>query len=455
MSVTRAHSTPWLGLCALACLVSTLPVASAWWAAGHMTVAAVAATQLTPKAQTAVQNLLAYDVSSYPYESTVPSVADWMDLIKSGTDAFSSWHYADAPLVLNATGGMQTAPSWTPSSAASLVSSGDAPNLLWALSRCMSALAPGSRSAPSMKAFFLRSLFHLMGDLHQPCHTAAATLPDGTLDSGCNRIGLSPVVTVAPQSTASNLHAFWDAGGGALGAVPAPYPAVPAGSPGVSDADVARFVGSLAPEMAAARAAVPTMTAAQLTDRNAGLVTSWFTEGVSAAISAAYTANSPVTAALQAAATRGASFGSVVVDTTSPAWPAYMAAAGAVSRRRLALGGIRLGTALNALLTYDVPAPTCASVATPPPAPPPMTCPPQATGGSGGSGGVVAAAVLGWLAAIIAAGCALVPRLRGQASAGTAAQESEHAELLPAVPAGQRRMSVGQQQSAAVGENLS
>ena len=378
-----------------------------------------------------------------------------MDLIKGGTDAFSTWHYADAPLVLNSTGGMQTSPAWTPASAAALVSGGgDAPNLLWALSRCFSALAPGSKTAPSMKAFFLRSVFHLMGDLHQPCHCAAATLPDNSLDSGCNRISLSPVVTVAPSSTASNLHAFWDAGGGALSAVPAPYPAVPVGSPGVSDADVATFVAGLAPEMAAAKASVASITAAQLTDRNAVLLTSWFTEGVSAAIGSAYAAKSPVTAALQAAAARGTSFGSVVVNTTSPAWPAYMAAAGAVSRKRLALGGIRLGMALNALLTYDVPAPACA-VSSPPPAPPPLACP-SAPSGNGGSGGILAAAILGWLAAIIAAGCALVPRLRRQAShAAAAGPEGEHAELLPTVPVGQRRMSLGHQQPVPVGDDRS
>jgi len=252
-----------------------------------------------------------------------------MDLIKGGTDAYSSWHYADAPLVLNATGGMQTSPAWTPASAAAFVSGGgNAPNLLWALSRCFTALAPGSKTAPSMKASFLRSVFHLMGDLHQPCHCAAATLPDSSLDSGCNRISLSPVVTVAPASTASNLHSLWDAGGGALSAVPAPYPAVPAGSPGVADADVAAFVAGLAPEIASAKASVAAITAAQLTDRNSVLLTSWFTEGIGAAISYAYTPNSPVTAALQAAAARGTSFGSVVMDTTSPAWPAYMAAPG-------------------------------------------------------------------------------------------------------------------------------
>jgi hypothetical protein len=53
------------GFGALAGLLSTLPVASAWWAAGHMTVAAVAATQLNPKAQQAVQNMLNYDAASY------------------------------------------------------------------------------------------------------------------------------------------------------------------------------------------------------------------------------------------------------------------------------------------------------------------------------------------------------------------------------------------------------
>jgi hypothetical protein len=377
-----------------------------------------------------------------------------MDLIKGGTDAFSSWHYADAPLVLNATGGMQTSPAWTPASAAALVSGGgNAPNLLWALSRCFTALAPGSKTAPSMKAFFLRSVFHLMGDLHQPCHCAAATLPDSSLDSGCNRINLSPVVTVAPASTASNLHSLWDAGGGALSAVPAPYPAVPAGSPGVADADVAAFVAGLAPEIASAKASVAAITAAQLTDRNSVLLTSWFTEGIGAAISYAYTANSPVTAALQAAAARGTSFGSVVVDTTSPAWPAYMAAAGVVSRQRLALGGIRLGMALNALLTYDVPAPTCA-VSSPPPAPPPLACP-STPGSSGGSGGILAAAILGWLVAIIAAGCALVPRLRGQASHAAVGPEGEHAELLPTVPVGQRRMSLGHQQAVLVGDDRS
>lgn len=433
-------------------LACTVPGATAWWAAGHETVAAVAAGQLTPQARTAVANLLAVDAASYPYESSTPAVADWMDLIKSGTDAFNTWHYADVPLVLNTTsGGLSPAPGWTDAAALSalVANGGDKPNLVWALTRCFSALAPASKAAPSLKAFYLRVVFHLMGDMHQPCHTAASTLPDGSLDAGCNRISLSPAPKVGPTSTAGNLHAFWDAGAGALGAVPAPYPPVPAGSSGVSDADIANFVNGLATEIAAAKASQPAVTASQLTDRNNVLLLSWFTDSMNAAVSTVFRPGSPVMAAVQAAAAKGPSYGSVVVNTNSPDWPAYTVAASALARTRMAVGGIRLGQALNALLTYDVPPPSCGAAAPPPPPPPPVvTCPPPSAAPAGpaqgtGSKGILAAAVIGWLLAIVAAGCAVVPRLRGDGhhARGASAGQEDHAELLP-TSAGERRMSL-------------
>jgi len=357
----------------------------AWWATGHLTVAAVAQSQLTSTANRTVARLLALSTSSYPYESELPSAADWMDLIKASTDAFSAWHYADAPLVLNSSSSRVTpSPAWTDASSAALVS--DGANLVWALSRCFSVLQSESRADAAMRALFLRALLHFMGDLHQPCHCASLTLRDGSLDAGANLIRLSPAVGVGGTSSASNLHAFWDAGAGVAAAVDTTYPAVPQGSAGVALPSLAAFVASLSADVAAAARALPPLSVAALTNRTGAVPRAWHAEGVALAASRVYSAT-PVGTALLA--------GSLTVSTTGAAWGNYTVASQALARQQMVLGGVRLAAVLNALITYEI---------APPPAPTPSPMPsPNAAQQCAPRRGAIIAAVLGWLAFAAAA----------------------------------------------------
>ena len=59
------------------------------------------------------------------------------------------------------------------------------------------------------RALFARYVVHLVGDIHQPLHSVALfnkTYPSG--DTGGNKL----TVTLL-NSTKSNFHSFWDAGG--------------------------------------------------------------------------------------------------------------------------------------------------------------------------------------------------------------------------------------------------
>ena len=302
-------------------LAALLPRAGCWWATGHLAVAAVAQARLSPPAARAVTALLAIDTASYPLESSLPAAADWMDLIKAGTDAFSTWHYADAALVAASNGSVALDASWSPAASAALVSGGGAaPNVVWALTRCFSALAPGSRAAPAQRAWFLRAVLHLLGDMHQPLHCASLTLPGGSLDAGGNRAMLAPPARVADDgTTATNLHACWDAMAGAAAAVPATFPPLPAGGPGVAAPGLAALVASLAPEIGEAAAALaaskPALTASALTERTGAVVRAWHAE--SAALSAAAVYGGPPVASAVAARADA-----LVIDTTHPGWPA-------------------------------------------------------------------------------------------------------------------------------------
>jgi hypothetical protein len=419
--------------------------AAAWWAVGHLSVAEVAQRRLTPAAATAVARLLARDADAYPYESTLPAAADWLDLVKGSTDAFSVWHYADAPLALSPADSVSPSAAWSDAASAALVSAGGgAPNVVWALSRCFATLAPGSGADAPTRALLLRAALHLMGDLHQPCHCAAMTLPSGAMDNGANSVALKPSVPLGGGSSAANLHAWWDALGGDAVRVPASFPPEPRGSAGVPAAALAAYVDSLADEAAAADAALARsapITAAALTDRAGALLRSWHAEGVALGASGVYGA-APVADALRAAA--AAASRSVAVNTSHPAWPSYAAATQSAARARVALGGARLAAALNALLTYEVeevqprgttqPAGAACAAAAPPP--PPVAAPKPCRG----AGGAIAAAVLGWLAAAAGA-AALVWRLRVERAAGAygaaSAREEEAdalVELLPAPP---------------------
>lgn len=146
-----------------------------WGQTGHRVVGAIAAAHLSPKASKQVAFLL--DGQSLALVST------YADEIKSDSlyDTYKPWHYINYPFDATFDG--------QPTS--------EAGDLAQGITFCVSQL-----QAPALtkkeKAFYLKLLVHLVGDLHQPLHIGKAD------DLGGNRFQ----VTWFGRKT--NLHRVWD-----------------------------------------------------------------------------------------------------------------------------------------------------------------------------------------------------------------------------------------------------
>lgn len=180
--------------------------ALAWDGAGHMTVAAIAYSQLSPKAKNQVIAIL----KSHPDYATWEASFDrrttdldlgafvfmrastWPDEIRRHHNTYDHprWHYVDYPL----------------EPAAFRMQQGPAQNddALYGIAQSEKALTDTKTSAEE-RAVYLSWLIHLIGDLHQPLHCGSlvdATYPQG--DKGGNDF------YVKPGSSGISLHAFWD-----------------------------------------------------------------------------------------------------------------------------------------------------------------------------------------------------------------------------------------------------
>jgi hypothetical protein len=195
--------------------------ASAWNNLGHMMIAAVAYGQLTPAAQVRVTELLqlnpdyprwvAHTAKEERAELAFVIAATWADGIKtaagyendgdspSGPDAARNigyedhlqhryWHFINVPFSQDHT---QLKPPATP-------------NVQTQIALFRKTLA--SRDASdALKSYDLVWLLHLIGDVHQPLHTASRfthAQPDG--DEGGN------LVSLCEKPCRKELHGYWD-----------------------------------------------------------------------------------------------------------------------------------------------------------------------------------------------------------------------------------------------------
>lgn len=159
-----------------------------------MITAAIAKLHLSNKTAAAAEVLIDFPKNAYPYADTFIHASHWIDDIKEeGRHEYDSWHY----ISWYASGDVQCPPDKKPNDQ----------NILWALQK-QAKILYGKNSSVFKKAFALRVLLHLMGDLHQPLHAATRcsnTNPGG--DDGGNRFRLG-------HPDYSNLHMFWDSLGG-------------------------------------------------------------------------------------------------------------------------------------------------------------------------------------------------------------------------------------------------
>src|SRR5882757_7060374 len=213
-------------LAALFALLIAGAPAFAWNSFGHMTVAAVAYSHLTPTARTQVIQLLKLNPSYSHWIAGVPAAqrgevafmraAYWPDFIRRAdgyindgeqpTDPNAAsnigysdklmhkyWHYVDLPFSTDHTPLLPT----------------QVPNAQTAIATMRKALAAPT-SSQDLRSYDLVWLEHLVGDVHQPLHATSRftqTQPQG--DQGGN------LVALCAKPCKDELHGFWD---GALGA---------------------------------------------------------------------------------------------------------------------------------------------------------------------------------------------------------------------------------------------
>ncbi len=188
------------------CLGFFLLISSAYGynSTGHKVVAQIAYDNLTPEAKGQVETLIAVVGQFYSLNSFVDG-APWADWLKSdNVTAYNNWHFIDQPIVDGAC------------NQCTLINPG-AENVVWAIGQAQKVLTtPDSKTYPQQSSFeksmFLLFFEHFVGDIHQPLH--AADLFSNAYPAGDKGGNLYPI----NSNIASNLHSFWDQGGGAFSA---------------------------------------------------------------------------------------------------------------------------------------------------------------------------------------------------------------------------------------------
>lgn len=204
-------------LLTLALLLSAQASALAWHDTGHMIVSQIAYLRLTPAAKARVDALLVTPPGKRPLiflcagyytpetcEKTYDpvTIGVWMDDFRGDSlnDPYAPWHYVDFPFF----DGMPERGDAGP----------EPENALARINWAVSSLRRGTTGRDKTDAELVGFLFHLVGDVHQPLHAVArvtAAHPEG--DQGGNLFKIQ----MPPDTRISNLHAFWDAAGGAFG----------------------------------------------------------------------------------------------------------------------------------------------------------------------------------------------------------------------------------------------
>ncbi len=166
------------------CSLLSFPVSSfGWGPVGHRTIGLIAGSQLSPKAQNAVQKLLG--------KQSLADVANWADKVRGdGTYPQTVWyHFEKMPDQISYLDHLKSLPDWQKKKG------GVVEAILVAQETLREAKAPLSEQADALKF-----LVHFVGDIHQPLHSGR---PE---DNGGVKID------VTWFGTPMNLHRIWDSG---------------------------------------------------------------------------------------------------------------------------------------------------------------------------------------------------------------------------------------------------
>lgn len=226
-------------------LALVLPSLNAWWDGGHKAVALVAYEKLTPAEQAWVMRQMeAHPTKAELFDAPMveelgkgdisadmrakwffAQAAVWSDLIRNregypnskeinATYHHSGWHYTDLPVFSDEKAKAQLKDkielpqlNWQPG----MAEPEHGFNSVLTLKRVIHELGDPAVTAKD-KAVDLCWLFHLTGDMHQPCHCAQLFIP-GKMeegDRGGNRILIMGIKRSNPALDADVLHYFWD-----------------------------------------------------------------------------------------------------------------------------------------------------------------------------------------------------------------------------------------------------
>ncbi len=216
MSHPRALRTAFAAAAVTAAALTLVPApARAWDDVGHMAIAIVAWRHMTPVARARAVALLraappgaglaqlrpneggpeARDLALFARAATWPDlVRDRRDSVRFATYHHATWHYLSW--------------SWRPDSAGRpAVVTGlptDSENVVERIGALRPVVADVSRPAET-RAIALSWILHLVGDIHQPVHTASRVTPANPEgDHGANAVRLTD------GGRPTNLHAVWD-----------------------------------------------------------------------------------------------------------------------------------------------------------------------------------------------------------------------------------------------------
>lgn len=174
-------------------LPAAAPSAWAWGREGHRLTALVAEQYLTPETKAQVAELLATDKPG----ETMADIASWADDYRTGHPETERWHFADIPSTAETLDRQRDCPE-PKANPTSPWRDCVTDRILYFEGR----LGDTSLSLAD-RAFALKFLVHLIGDVHQPFHT----LGDAR---GGNAIAVNFLGSTQCDNSKCNLHGVWD-----------------------------------------------------------------------------------------------------------------------------------------------------------------------------------------------------------------------------------------------------
>ena len=213
------HRNWFLCYLGLLILVPFQQKAQGWWDSGHRIIAMIAYAQLPQEQSLQIADTLRKH-PRFKEDFVIPDQVDeasrdqwiftqaaiWPDRIRRTNWDRPQWHYVNLPFYLNEgdpsrlVGKMQVNVQKILPENVSFTT--ETLNVIQAINLCVTYLKDPQRT-PSERAVFLCWLFHLAGDIHQPCHSTAIFSAGRFIegDRGGNRI---------PLKRGRNLHRLWD-----------------------------------------------------------------------------------------------------------------------------------------------------------------------------------------------------------------------------------------------------